>query len=202
MAKRVELATSRRLAVEPRLRQQQVDDDDRPVREREPVRPEERRTRPAAASAAASATRRSTSFHAATTSSAVPRTPTSQSVAIARLWREEADRRGRRSPARARRALTWRATSVNQRLSMRTGPGNSDRKVGRPEEVVLPRPRLPREVVCAPRQGLGQPVDEREPRVHLDREPAVRRRDEDPPTDAQRLADERLLALARRRRAR
>ena len=79
---------------------------------------------------------------------------------------------------------------------MRTGTGKERAQLGGAEKVVLLRPGLPREVVGTRGERLGQPVDERQPRVHLDREPAIRRREEDPPPDPQRLADERLLPLA------
>ena len=43
--------------------------------------------------------------------------------------------------------------------------------------------------------GVRQPVDNGKVRVHLDREPAVRRRDERPPADPERLGDEALLLI-------
>ena len=88
------------------------------------------------------------------------------------------------------------ATSVMPRFEIAHGHREERAEVGRAEEVVLRRPRLPREVVGTRGERLRQPVDERQPRVHLDREPAIRRREEDPSPDPQRLPDERLLPLA------
>ena len=202
MPQRVELAARGRLAAEPRLGQ-------RASRRRRSRRTRARSGRPRRAAGSRrrrerherARRARSTSFHAATTSSAVSRTPACQSSAIARLWSASPTTRTS-SATRGETRGHVVATSVMPRLWIRTGTGNSARRSRRAEQVVLPRPRLPGELVGATRDRLRQPVDERQPRVHLDREPAVRRRDEHAPPDAKRFADERLLPLAARRRAR
>ena len=107
-----------------------------------------------------------------------------------------ARRRGRRARPRGSARRHVDATSVRPRLSISHRDREERPQVGRAEQVVLPRPRLPGEVVRAAGEMLGQPVDERQPRVDLDREPAVGRRQEHPSADAQRLAHERLLPLA------
>ena len=196
MAKRVELATSRRLAVEPRLRQQ-------PGRRRRSRRRRARAGRPRGGGGSSRPRRgcgeRDEEEDVLPRGDDVERRAAHARVPERRhreVVEDEPDGEDDEcQPCEAHGHVE--ATSVNQRLSMRTGPGNSDRRSDDAEEVVLPRPRLLREVVRTARHGLGQPVDEREPRVHLDREPAVRRGHEDPPADAQRLADERLLTHAR-----
>ena len=61
--------------------------------------------------------------------------------------------------------------------------------------MVLRRPALAGEVVDPVRGSLRQPVDERQPRVHLDREPPIGRRQEHAPADAERLRHEEPLPL-------
>ena len=200
---RVELAPRGRVAVEPRLRQDPVEDDDRAVREGEAVGPESVGTR-----SRCGERRRERGERAGR-----PSTPR----------RRRARVRGRRRPraapsrgcgARARRSRTTSATRAKRTLTSTRrasardcrsapGTGNSARSSRPAEQVVLLRPRHAARGRRRDRaSALGQPVDEREPRVHLDREPAVRRRDEDATPDAQRLADERLAAARDRRRAR
>ena len=58
------------------------------------------------------------------------------------------------------------------------------------EEVDIGGECLPGGTVDAVRHGIGQPVDDGEPRVHLDREATVRRRDEHAATDPESLRDE------------
>ena len=194
MPQRVELAARRRLAVQPRLRQHPVDDDDRPVGKREPVRPEERRERAGRGEAAsASATRSRTSFHAATASSAVSRTPRSQ-ASPSRGCGVRGRPQGRRSPA-VPRALTSRRRGQPEVVDSNRA-GEQRPQVGRAEEVVLLRPGLPREVVRArpaARAASGRAAGAYAPRPGTSgsassRTPAARRGG---------LADERLLALAR-----
>ena len=49
--------------------------------------------------------------------------------------------------------------------------------------------------VRAMRERVGQPVDERQPRMHLDGKASVGRRQEYAPTDPERLGHEAMLAL-------
>ena len=57
---------------------------------------------------------------------------------------------------------------------MRTRPGKSAAKLRRREQVDLGRDLLADRSVHTVRERVGQPVDERQARVHLDREAAVR----------------------------
>ena len=173
------------------------------VGEREPVGPEPRAGATAPpSSATARAAASSTSFQAATTSSAAPRTPASHSSAITRLWSASPTTRTA-SAIRGQALAHVIATSVRPRLTMRTGAGKEAAQIAASRAGGS---RAPSPCRRGRRRGsdgaLGQPVHERQPRVHLDREPAVRGRQEHPAADAQRLARRTAAAARRRRRAR
>ena len=143
MAQRIQLATSRRLAVEPRLRQQQVEDDQR-------RRTRARAGRPRGATGASRprrALRRarrasSTSFHAATTSSAVPRPPRPRAAPSRGCGATRPTDEDDAAPA-VRGARSRGSPRASSRGCEPHRAGEQRAQVGRPEEVVLLRPRLP-----------------------------------------------------------
>ena len=79
---------------------------------------------------------------------------------------------------------------------MRTRPGKSAGRLPRVRRCTLRREPLPGRAINRVRQRVGQPVDERKTRVHLDREATVGRRDEHASPYTKRLAHEAALALA------
>ena len=79
---------------------------------------------------------------------------------------------------------------------MRTRPGKSDSKRTSRQQAQLGRGVLACSAIGAIGERVREPVDERQARVHLDREPAVGRRQEHAAPDAERLRDEPSLALA------
>ena len=81
-------------------------------------------------------------------------------------------------------------------MTIRTRPGKERREAPPRQQVELGRGLLAGCSVDAVRDRVREPVHEREPCVHLDREPAIRRREEDAPADAERLRDEPPLPLA------
>ena len=81
------------------------------------------------------------------------------------------------------------------RLTIRTLPGKSAAKLRRVRRCTSVANSFPAARYTRCDDRVGEPVHERQSRVHLDRKPAVRRRDEHAATDPERLRDE--LALAR-----
>ena len=79
---------------------------------------------------------------------------------------------------------------------MRTRPGKSDPKVALESRWISFAQSLRSSGVRRVREAVGQPVDDRKPGVHLERETAVRCRDEGLPADPERLRDELPLLLA------
>ena len=79
---------------------------------------------------------------------------------------------------------------------MRTRPGKSDSSERFESRWTSLREALSGRVVRAMRQPVWKPVHERKSRVNLDREAAIRRREEDAPPDAKRLRDEESLPHA------
>ena len=128
MAEREELPARGRLAVEPALRQQPVDDDDRRVREREPVGPERERQR---ARADQRDGERAQQQHVLPGGDDVERgaahADASQSSRHDEVVeREPDDEDDERDPGEALAHVI--ATSVMPRLTIRTGPGKSARR--------------------------------------------------------------------------
>jgi len=64
------------------------------------------------------------------------------------------------------------------------------------EKVDLRREALSDSAIHAVRKTIGEPVHQRKPRVHFDREATVRSRDEHPAAYADRLRHQLLLPLA------
>ena len=115
--------------------------------------------------------------------SVVPRTPRSQSSAIATLWIA--------SPATSttRAICPKRPALVNDRHQGQTEIDNPDAtgeergQLSVREQVNLVRPALSDARVDRARGSSRKPMDKREPRVHLDRKASVRGRHEDAPAD-------------------
>ena len=201
VTERVELALGRRAAVEPRLGQQPVEDDQPAVRKREPVGPDELRQR---------ARRPDRGDEGDDQHDLLPRgRDVERGVADTRLpeerhrevvEREPDDEDEQRHAGKAGGHVV--ATSVMPRLWTRTGTGNSARRSAGPSRWFSFAQGFPTRSYARRGGGRREPVHEREPRVHLHREPAVRRRQEDALADAHRLADEGLLPCVARRRAR
>ena len=139
----------------------------------------------------------STSFQAETTSSATPRTPSVPELGHREVVERQRDDEGEERPAAA-------ARSINDRHQRQAEVDDPRLAAGR-GRAASPGPsrwfsfahglRARSYARCASR--VRQPVDERQARVHLDREPAVRRRHEGAPGDAQRLVDEAALLRSR-----
>ena len=134
----------------------------------------------------------STSFHAEITVSAPPRTPARQSIAITKLWSASpttstySAHTGRRSVMRGRRRRASCRDSVHaprKETATRTPSGRAGSSTSS-------------NGITRSRARRGQPVHEREQRVHLEREPPVRRRDEDAACDAAELVHEPPLPVA------
>ena len=75
-------------------------------------------------------------------------------------------------------------------------PWEQGREAPTRQELDLGADLLARRPVHGMRDRIGQPVEEGEPRVDLDRETSVGRRDEDATADADGLGDERPLPVA------
>ena len=144
MAEREQLAARGRVAVEPVLRQQRVDEDDGRIRRgrarRRPARLGSPRTCQATTT---SATRSSASFQAATTSSARPADARGPRAGPSRRCAARARRRAPRARRRMQ-ALSrqWRPGSGRGSRCGR-GPGRATRELRRDEQVDLLRPVLP-----------------------------------------------------------
>ena len=193
----VEDAARRRVAAEPVLRDQGVEQDDGRVHEREVVG--RRRLERDAALAPDDRAEREREQHLLPGRDDVEREAADAEVPQLRhheVVQRQERRRTRTAPAR--QAARSRNRHERQAEVDDPHPGREELAAGRPRRAG----GSPSPTACAPgrRRGcasaVGQPVDERQPRVHLDREPAVRRRHEDAARDAQRLLDEAPLRLA------
>ena len=119
---------------------------------------------------------------------------------MTRLWSASPTTRTRERDAAAEAGTAFAHASMRHEREPEVDDadvaGEEAAQVARAEQVVLPRPALAGEVVGAAGRRFRKPVDERQPRVHLDREPPVRRRQEDAAPDPQGLGDEAPLAVA------
>ena len=158
------------------LRDHRIDDDDDRVRGRQGV--DLLQARPSAHPQAARARprSRSPSFHAATTSSVRPRTPSSQSWAIAALWTARPAMSATSANAPSRRAVAL----VNDRHQGQAevhdpdAPGEERLETSASTAGEHRSRSSSGEPVRGVRDAVGEPVHKGQSRVHLDREPAIR----------------------------
>ena len=196
VAEAEEHAARGRLAAEPVLRDHGVEEDERRVDEREPIG--RRRLERDPAPPPDDRAEREREQHLLPGGDDVER-----EVADAEIpepgHREVVERAARR---RTRGAPTLGfgqstiATSVRPRLTIRASGGKRPRSAPGPSRQFCFAHGLRARSYARCESRVGKPVDERQERVHLDRKPAVRRRDERPAGDAERLLDEAALLLA------